>query len=163
MDDTERTPLRKWVLALIAILFLPMTANAVVIEITGQGSADGTWDVTTIYGPFGALAQTLTAQVWWGSESLASVFAYDAMQSGLQGNPYFSFALDEGGPGVTPSPVSIFCEGPCLAEARSGFDEYETFAVADRVARLPEPDTLSLLWAGLAMIGWCGSPKRQQA
>lgn len=53
----------------------PMAAQADLIEISGTGLYDGTWEIVLVEGTFADLADTLTAQVWWNDGSLAETFA----------------------------------------------------------------------------------------
>ena len=59
----------------LLLALLQAWACAVSITITGQGSADGTWDVTTAIGTFNTLQSQLETQEWWGNSSLAGIFA----------------------------------------------------------------------------------------
>ena len=59
----------------LALALLPAWACAVSISITGEGSSDGTWNVTTATGTFNTLQSQLETQEWWGNSSLAEIFA----------------------------------------------------------------------------------------
>jgi hypothetical protein len=70
--------MRTKILGLLAVGLLagPMSANALVITISGQGAADGQWDITTTApGQFDDLLPTLDDQVGGASQALAAEFA----------------------------------------------------------------------------------------
>ena len=72
----------------VLLALLPACACAVSITITGEGSSDGTWDVTTVTGTFNTLQGQLEAQEWWGDRDLAIVFANQLGASlGIPNNP----------------------------------------------------------------------------
>jgi hypothetical protein len=58
----------------LLLALFPAWACAVSITITGEGSADSTWGVTTVTGTFNALQSQLETQEWWGNSSLAGIF-----------------------------------------------------------------------------------------
>ena len=144
---------------MFVVLLAPMSANAVLIEIAGQGDSDGFYEVTTVTGTFAELIATLEGQVWFGDSDLAMLFAtlvgddLGFPNSGGNRGPHF-LAVADG---------SLF---PDLADryplqgyrARDGslstfaVNQYGTWtwAVATSV---PEPGTLALLGLGLAGIG----------
>ncbi len=69
------TRIKSIYLAMFVVLLAPMSANAVLIEITGQGDNDGFYEVTTATGTFAELAATLEGQVWFEDSDLALLFA----------------------------------------------------------------------------------------
>jgi len=81
----------------LALALLPAWACAVSITITGEGSSDGTWDVTTATGTFNALQSQLETQEWWVDRALAIVFATELGASlgtpntGQNFGPYFGY------------------------------------------------------------------------
>ena len=123
----------------IALALLPAWACAVSITITGEGSADGTWDVTTATGTFNTLQSQLETQEWWGNSSLAGIFAGQVGSSlgspnNVYGNnygPFFAYAYDGG------VDLAYFFYGK-VVDAPSGWNPTNswTWATATRV-----PDT----------------------
>lgn len=92
----------------------PMAASAdVVVTISGQGDADGTWNITTVTGTFADLAGQLDDQPWWLNRDAASAFAL-AVGSGL-GFPNDLFVVSGGAFG-----------GPFFA-----YETYDVFASND--------------------------------
>jgi PEP-CTERM motif len=126
------------------------TANALIIEISGQGSANGLWDVTTIYGDFDDLLPTLDDQTWWGNKLLAEAFAvvldddFGLPNLGVAG-PVFAYG-DLGGENSDFDACGyIFGSVNCGRTT----DIESTFAVASRFETVPEPLTIALLGFGL--------------
>ena len=64
-------------LAIVALVLSPLSAQAVLIEITDSGveGVNGIWDVTTITGTGNDLLGILDDQVWFGNGDLAMLFA----------------------------------------------------------------------------------------
>ena len=81
----------------LILALLQTWACAVSITITGHGSADGTWDVTTVTGTFNTLQSQLETQEWWVDRALAIVFATELGASlgtpntGQNFGPYFGY------------------------------------------------------------------------
>lgn len=146
-----------------ALLLCSMSANALLIEITGQGSADGQWDVTTLTGSFNDLFATLDDQVWWGDGMLAGVFA-EVLAGGLDFpnsdnyGPLFAYA--EGSPGFEFNARTVYIKDPTVAEFVEGEGTF-AFAVASRAQDVPVPATLALL--GLGLVGLGLSRRRKSA
>lgn len=139
----------------LAALAGPLVAHALVVNISGQGAADGEWDVTTVTGSPDALLPTLDDQVWWGDNGLALSFmstvgtALGLPNIGTVG-PLFITAGTVGSAAnlggcayVSSFSNPLFCgviaPGPTA-----------TFALAERVSAVPEP--ASLLLAGVALV-----------
>jgi len=75
----------------------PMAVSDVVVTISGQGAADGRWNITTVTGTFNDLAGQLDDQPWWLSRSAADAFAL-AVGSNLGFPNFIAAANTSGGP-----------------------------------------------------------------
>ena len=139
----------------LLLALLQAWACAVSITITGQGSADGTWDVTTATGTFNTLQSQLETQEWWGNSSLAGIFA--GQVGSLLGSPnnvygdnygpFCAYAYDGG------VDLAYFFYGKAV-DAPTGWNPTDswTWATATRV-----PDTGStaaLLGAGIVALAF---------
>ena len=159
-----------------ALLVLPTVGNAALVTISGQGSADGDWNVTTVSG--GSLPTGYTAQVWWGSATVAAAFA--VALAGDLGYPNAGY--DIAGPtGVTYAPLfgyETFVTsigtgfgartmqnggGSVLFQEILGRRAY-TWAVAERATTSPPPVPLPaaawLLLSGLGGLGFMGRRRK---
>lgn len=91
------------ILGLLAMGMLtgPMAASAVVVTISGQGAADGTWNITMVTGTFDDFAGQLDDQPWWLNRNAADAFALavgsslgfpnDIPPSNTTGAPIFAY------------------------------------------------------------------------
>ena len=164
----------------LGLLALPSVGHAALVTISGQGSADGDWNVTTVSATYSGFAGAGT-QVWWGNASLANVFSQTL--AGALGYP--NKFVDNFG-GVSPeSYAPLFAYqtsgGGCcglLFDARAVRDNGNPtlfqdiinrgivykWAVAERVTTSPPPVPLPaaawLLLSGLAGLGVVGRRKR---
>ena len=137
----------------LALALLPAWACAVSITITGEGSADGTWDVTTVTGTFNTLQSQLEAQEWWGDRDLAIVFANELGAS--LGTPNAAF-----GPYFAYTPWGYDNHGTWFIGYRDGTAlEWNilsttsgTWAVAARAAVPDTGSTVALLGVGVAAL-----------
>ena len=126
-----------------------MAANAVLITISGAGSADGQWEISTVVGTSTALLDTLDDQVWYGDEGLADQFT-TALADGL-GYPngsgtrgpaflvcYSASATCASLGGASGMTAYGFRWNGTRAMGFSGFKDVSlTYAVASRVASVP--------------------------
>ena len=169
--SNEAKQMKRIRLILTALLLIsPLAAQADLIEITGTGLYDGTWEIVLVEGTFTDLAATLTTQAWWNNAGLAGAFAgafADAygpsFDNYLLGFPLFLppvlgpyFAYDE-------FSVPFFFWNLDLVNVSTTFfgnphpsnwftfqDHSGVYATATRV---PEPATLAMLGIGLVGIG----------
>lgn len=146
--------------ALLGILLLPLSANAVIVD-----SSIGRYDVTTILTSFNAQETLLKSQVWWENVPLAEEFAalvglsFGTPNLGIYAPFFWQTDRDTTGPcaGIGERYAGIFWDhragrsSPvCAASAPNG---PFTFAVATRVS-VPEPSTVLMMALGLAGIGF---------
>ena len=137
----------------LVLALLPAWACAVSITITGEGSADGTWDVTTVTGTFNTLQSQLEAQEWWGDRDLAIVFANELGAS--LGTPNAAF-----GPYFAYTPWGYGNHGAWFIGYRDGTaldwnilsTTSGTWAVAARAAVPDTGSTAALLGVGAAAL-----------
>jgi hypothetical protein len=57
----------------VGLMALPSAGHAALVTMSGQGAADGNWNVTTVTGGF--MPVGYSSQVWWGDAVLARAFA----------------------------------------------------------------------------------------
>ena len=158
------TKIKSMYLALFVALFAPMSANALLIEITDSGvdEADGVWFVETVTGTGAEFLAMLESQVWFGDGDLALLFANavgDALglpnSNGNRG-PHF-LAVADGSLFAISDPSRYPLQG---FRARIGTGNLSRFAVNQWgtwtwavATSVPEPGTLALLGIGLAGMG----------
>ncbi|PPI78388.1 PEP-CTERM sorting domain-containing protein [Marinobacter flavimaris] len=145
---------------LLLTLLLPALANANVINISGAGDLNGSWETQLLFGPYYDFEETLVSQVWWQDRAAARIFAETLADGEAEGfnallgvGPYFVWDFS----GTTLNFVTYRNGGVAFgstASSSSSFFETRdvTFATASRVT-VPEPGTLVLLSLGLASIG----------
>ncbi len=145
--------------ALVAVIYVPINANAVFIT-----TSVGDFEVTTIETAYDPLSDVFTSQVWWGNVTLAEEFAnltntvFGTPNLGIY-SPFFWYTdNDTTGPcfgsgephaGVFWNQSSSAAVPVCAGTPPSA---HYTFAVAERVF-VPEPPVLLLMGLGLAGIG----------
>ena len=144
----------------VLLALLPACACAVSITITGEGSSDGTWDVTTVTGTFNTLQGQLEAQEWWGDRDLAIVFANQLGASlgtpnnplpGIYNGPYFGYDPD----GSFNNTPFIAYRGPSYVIDQSISNTSSvTWAVATRTAVPDAGSTAALLGVGIAALAF---------
>ena len=152
---------RSTVLAVILVLLTPVAANAVLIEITGAGAADGWWELSTVVGVPGdaTLGDILDNQVWWGDSSLAEMFAEVCGSClGTQFNsnavgPWFSYEDFD----IARSLGWGFNASRGYAVEYSGGGSSQWLWVT--AVSVPEPGTLALLGIGLFGMGFARRKK----
>ena len=144
----------------LLVAFLPAWACAISVTITGEGSSDGTWDVTTVTGTFNTLQSQLEAQEWWGDKDLAIVFANELGASlgtpnnplsGIYNGPYFGYDPD-GSYNNTPF---IAYRGPSYVIDQSTSNTSSvTWAVASRATVPDTGSTAAFLGAGVVALAF---------
>jgi len=155
-----------------------LSASSCQVTITDGGSANGTYDITTISSPILSVSSILADEPWFGSSSLATEFANQVgvglgfpnvrplgnengeIVGTISFGPLFTYSL--GNPLVTMEPNSVAEFPPDFgggvqpvgiipAEGGSNF----VFASATRVESVPEPrETAGLLGSGLLGLGF---------
>jgi hypothetical protein len=151
----------------VALLALPSAGNALVVTISGQGAADGNWNVTTVKG--GLFASNPTAQEWWGNFTLASAFAQALGSSlgfpnacgwcGSDLAPFFAWQTQTTAVGPIFDARAMSSGGSYFNFQGFTSDNTFTFAVAQRVTTpppgspVPLPAAAWLLLSGLAGLG----------
>jgi hypothetical protein len=141
----------------VAILIAPLTAIAIPITITGQGSVNGVWEIDTfLCDRTDASCHDIKAdQVWFGNFDLAHSFAL-ALGSGLglinqpdqsskELGPLFAFENHDNSLGWA---YNNWSNTPVVSHFSGGADT-QYWAVAER-ANVPEPASAMLLLLGLA-------------
>ena len=165
-------------LLVAGLLALPSVGHAALVTISGQGSADGDWNVTTVSAAYsGSVPAGYTSQVWWGNFSLAGVFAQtlagalgypNKFQDNFGGvstesyAPLFAYETFGGGCcGTTFSARTVRDDTGALAVFQDiPRGKVYTWAVAERVTTSPPPVPLPaaawLLLSGLGGLGILG-------
>ena len=146
--------MRKKMLAVLTatLLFANGLVSAAIVTISGQGSLNGQWDVTTVTGTYTELSSTLESQAWFGNEAAAGAFA--TAVGALLGLPNNGFPSDFG-PSFVWSATSNIYNAAVWSSSALGFTPNvptstpNTFAVATRAA-VPEPGTLGMVALGVA-------------
>lgn len=134
-----------------------MVANAAPITISGQGAADGNWDVTAFFcdRTTPECQAKLMSQIWYQNSPLAKVFAETTgLALGYLNDtapqadytPFFNYLV--AGTALGWGYSTTF--NPGNAVDYSGGANAQYFSVAERV---PEPGTLTLFGLALAGIG----------
>jgi hypothetical protein len=102
-----------------------MAANASLIEVSGAGEFNGTWDIAVVTDSFDNQEALLRSQVWWGSEDLALVFAgalgpvsgVDNLEYGF--GPLFLYASDSAFSNTT---VAVWSDGTVFPEGAGAYN-----------------------------------------
>jgi hypothetical protein len=163
----------------VGLLALPSMGHAALVTISGQGSADGDWNVTTVSDA--SVPAGYGAQVWWGNQSLAQAFAetlggvlgYPNQQTGgnsafpvgLPVAPLFGYEITGGGCcGLVWSARTVENNGTSVLRQGVNGREALQWAVAERVTTSPPPVPLPaaawLLLSGLAGLGVLGRRRK---
>ena len=149
--DQQKGIAVKRVLCVLAVLACSATAHAVPVTYLGEQ-----YDVTTV-GPSRyedpGVASLLQSQVWWGSDAIATIFS-DQVNEQLGA---FSFGVF-GPMFATNHFASTLAVAWDFDDNRTetwllGSNTHNTWAVAQRITKVPEPGTLGLLVIGLFTAG----------
>jgi hypothetical protein len=159
-----------------------LSASSCQVTITNGGTANGTYDITTISSTFNDSASILSSEPWFGNLGLALEFAsvvgdglgfpntLQALVGGiptqLESAPYFAYFL-----GIDPdSPVGLFGfstltdvnERGIFQFLGSPVDQPFVFASATRVESVPEPhETAGLLASGFLGLGFASIRRKR--
>lgn len=151
-----------------------LSASSCQVTITDGGTANGTYDITTISSTFNDSASILSSEPWFGNFELASEFtnavggglgfpnqldvSFGDIPAQLELAPYFTYFLgvDPDNPGGTFgfSALSEVKEFGTFQFLGTPVDQPFVFASATRAEGVPEPDgTAGLLVSGLFGLG----------
>lgn len=143
---------------IISLLLLCFNANSTVIYLTGASdpNLNGMYDISTTDKTFAEFQPVLETQIWWGDQSLASLFAKtleigfgNVTSSGI--GPLFAYGTSGSNFLMMACETYSVTINSCGAGGQlAGYQDRDTrlftFATATRV---PEPGSLAVMLVGL--------------